>query len=600
MAEKKEDGKAGIIDGKIIVHNPRVGGCLAVIYPPDDGVAIMVNGEILEEAATVKEEDQIEVNPLALMEDGRIEVKISPDGLAASLAVFPRVTSNFSLLEAAMTTKLKPEVTKTETLENVFTLADAEAELEKNKVVFGKDFAALKNVVEQATGEWQIVARGERLQKGKNGFIEFLINPEVEKVTYEEVKGKADYRERYRFPLVKKDDLIALVHPPVTGIPGQSVTGKIIVPPAVKDATIRCGEGVTLREDGCKVAALKDGRLVASGNQIKVIDSLVHRGDVDLKSGNLRFNGDMQIFGNVMEGMKVEIQGDLYVEGNGYEAFMSAGGGVHVTGNLVQCKIDGGLNFAFLQESFQCLEKICIAYGSFWSNVQKVVSVLRERKQNVIDGHTVGFTIKSVLERSAPVLRGYMVKLEQLLNKTKTGGEQIPYLREVLNFLKELNAFSPKIMDLQKLKDWVNKLESLRADLGATLEDIPVLNAFYVQNSHIKHSGEINIIGPGCYQSILQAGKGVQVQGIFRGGLITAAGEVRVKEFAGMVDTAGRREKKKTVGIKVPSEAAIYFEKVHGDTVIQVGKLVYRFDREYTKIKASHDRESGMLRITNY
>lgn len=599
MAEKRENGKVGIVNGKIVVRNPQEGGRPAVLYPPADGVSVLVNGEVLDEVIELKEEDQVEINPLVLTEEGRIQVKVSPDGLYASLAVSPRITSSFSLQEAAMAAKLKPEVLKTEVRETVFTLADAEAELKKNKVTFGLDFAALKNIVERATGQFQIVARGEKMLEGKDGFIEFLISPEVEKITYGEEKGRVDYRERYRFPLVQKDDLIALVHPPVAGIPGQSVTGKITFPPAVKGVKIKCAEGATLLENGRKVAALKDGRLVVSGNRIKVIDLLVHHGDVDLKSGNLRFNGDVQIYGNIMEGMEVEAQGDLYVDGNGYEATVKAGGGVHVAGNLIQCQVDGGLYFAFLQESFLFLEKICINYSGFLNSVQKVISILKERKQN-IDERVINVAVKSVLEKNLPVLRENTMKLEQLLNKTKIEKQRTVRLGEILNFLKELNMFSPKFMDLQKLEMWGNKLDFLRTEFQDALENIPVLSTFYVQNSNLKHSGEINVVGAGCYQSILQAGKGVKVQGIFRGGMIKAVNEVRVKEFACMVDAAGHQAKKKIVGIKVPAEADIYFEKVHGDTTIQVGKLIYRFDREYVKIKVSYDRESGMLQITNY
>ena len=600
MVEKKENGRVGIANGKIVVRNPRAGGHPAILHPPEEGVTILVNGEILEEAVAIKEEDQIEIKPLSFMEDGRVEVKISPDGLEASLSVLPRVINSFSLRETAMLTELIPEVIKTGSQEKIFTLAEAEEELKKNNITFGLDYAALKNITEQAAGQWQIVARGEKMQEGKDGYVEFLINPEVEKVTYEGEKGKVDYRERYRFPLVQKDDIIALVHPPVAGMPGESVTGKIIVPPAVKEARIRCAEGTTLQENDRKVVALKDGRLVVSGNQVKVVDLLVHHGDVDLESGNLHFNGDMQIYGNVMEGMRVETEGDLYVEGNGYEATMNAGGGVHVTGNLIQCRVNGGQKFVFLQDSFRLLEEICASYSGFLDNVQKVIGILRERKQNIIDEQMISFTVKSVLERYLPVLRRHTAELEQQLDKARTEGKQADRIREILKFLKELGAPFQNVMDLQKLENWGNSIESLKKEFQDGMENIPELSVFYVQNSDIKHSGEINVLGPGCYQSTLQAGKGVHVQGIFRGGMIEAVSEVKVKEFAGMVDTAGHQMKKKKVGIKVPSEAEIYFGKVHGDTIIQVGKLFYRFEREHTKIKIKYDRESGMLQITNF
>ncbi len=599
MTENVENGKVGIVNGKIVVCNPQEGGSPAVLFPPAEGVTVLVNGEVIKEVTEVKEEDQLEVNPLILMEEGWIEAKVSPDGLAASMAVSPRVISSYSLQDAALTEKLKPEVVRKEERENVFTLEEAEEELKKNKVTFGLDFAAFKSVVEQATGQWEIVARGEKMLEGKDGYLEFLISPEVEKITYEKESGKVDYRERYQYPSVQKDDLIALVHPPDNGVPGQKVTGEAIFPLAVKEVKVKCADGVAFLENDHKVVALKDGRLIFSGNQIKVSDLLVHHGDVDLKSGNIRFNGDVQIHGNITEGMKVEAQGDLYIEGNGYEASITAGGGVHVTRNLIQCRVSGGLNYEYLQETFRLLENIYVCYSSFFNNVQKVISVLKERKHN-IDERMIGITVKSVLEKKLPILQENTLRLEQQLKKTKSKNKKEALLSEIIYFLKELNIFSSQHMDLQKLEKWKNKIEFIRTDYSEALEDIPEFNALYVQNSHLKYSGDINIVGQGCYQSILQAGKKVLVQGIFRGGMIMAAGDVRVKEFAGMVDAAGHQAKKRVVGIKVPCEAVIYLGKVHGDTVIQVGKLIYKFDREYVNIKVSYDRESGMLKITNY
>jgi hypothetical protein len=599
MAPRDENGKAGITNGKIVVINPQEGGRPAVLCPPEDGVEIFVNGKRVEEAVELREEDQIEVNSLVFTEEAQIQVKVSPDGLYASLAVSPQITTSFSLKEAEMTASLKPEVCKNEVREKVCTLAAAEAELRKNKVTFGLDFAALKEIVEKAEGQFQIVARGEKAQEGKDGFIEFLINPKIEKISYGEEKEWVDYRERYRFPTVQKGDRIALIHPPVDGIPGQSVTGKITLPRAVKSVKIKCGEGAALQENGKGILAFKDGRLVVSGNCIKVANLLVHNGDVDLESGNLRFNGNVQIYGNIRERMRVETRGDLYVDGNGYEASVKAGRGIHFTGNLIQCQVEGGLYFTFLQGTSLLLEKICVSYNSFLDCVKNSIRILRERKQSV-DERAISFTTNLVLEKNLPVIRENITKLEQLLNKTKIQDQRIERLKEFLIFLGKLNVFSGRFKDFQELERVGNGLGSLLKEFQDVLEDIPVLSASYIQNSNLIHSGEINIVGAGCYQSTLQAGKGVRIQGIFRGGTIRAQGDVRVKEFACMIDAASHAEKKRMIGIKVPAGASIYFGKVHGDTVIQVGKPIYRFDREYEKIKVVYDCKKGMFQISNY
>ena len=599
MALEEKNGMAGIVNGKIVVLNPREGGRPAVLSPPQNGVEIYVNETKVNKTVELREEDRIEVRPLVSSETALMQVYVSPDGLSASLAVFPQITHSFFLDEAAMTRHLRPEVSKKEVREKVCTLADAEAELRKNKVTFGLDFAALKETVDKAEGQLQVVARGEKVRPGKNGFIEFLIESKIEKISYDEKKEKVDYRERYRFPTVQAGERIALIHPAVEGLPGQSVSGDVILPAPVKDAAVRCGEGVALQDNGREIVALRDGLLAVKGSFVKVEDLLLHNKDVDLESGNLRFNGNIQIYGNIREGMQVEALGNLYVDGNGYEATVQAGEGVHFSGNLIQCQVNGGLHYTFLQGAALLLKKIHTGYSKFLKGTKQVLSILSERKQ-LIDEQAITFTINSILEKNLPAIQGPASKMEQLLDRTKARNQQTKRLREMLIFLKQHCSLSRKPRNLQALENAENELKSLLTEFQETLEKVPLLSASYVQNSSLNHSGEIHIVGAGCYQTTLQAGKGVTVQGVFRGGKIRARGDVYVGEFAQMIDAAGFAEKEKMIGIKVPVEASICFGKVHGDAAIQVGKLIYRFDRKYKKVKVSYDCEKGMLKITNY
>jgi hypothetical protein len=598
MAPEEKNGMAGIVDGKVVVLNPREGGRPAVLSPPQKGVEIYVNETKVQETVELREEDQVEVRPLVSTETALMQVYVSPDGLSGLLAVFPQITHSFFLDDAAMTRHLRPRAIQKEVRENVCTLADAEAELKKNKVTFGLDFAALKETVDKAEGQFQVVARGEKIRPGKNGFVEFLIESKKEKICYDEKKEKVDYREKYRFPTVQKGERIALIHPAVAGLPGQSVSGDILPPAAVKDVVVRCGDGAALQDNGREIAALRDGLLVVKGSFIKVEDLLLHNKDVDLKSGNLRFNGNIQIYGNIREGMQVEAQGNLYVDGNGYEATVQAGEGIHFTGNLIQCQVDGGLHYTFLQGAALLLEEIWTGYSKFLKSVKQVFSILSERKQ-LIDERIITFTIDSMLEKNLPAIQGPASKMEQLLEGTKVQNQQTKHLSEMLVFLNQ-HCFSRKPRDLQALENAENKLKFLLTGLQETLEKVPLLNASYVQNSNLNHSGEIHITGVGCYQTTLQAGKGVQIQGVFRGGKIRARGDVHVGEFAQMINATGSSEKEKMIGIKVPAEAIICFGKVHGDTAIQVGRLIYRFDREYERVQVSFDCAKGMLKITNY
>ncbi len=597
MAETRKNGQVGIVDGKFIVVNPQDGGRYAVLYPPEEGVRILINGEEIETGTRVGEEDIIEAVPLTLMEEARMECKVSPDGLYAEIAVHPRIISQFYLKETEMKTSLKPGVEKREHREKVLTVLDAELELKNNNIVYGVDTVALKEAVENAEGEFKTIAWGKEVQEGKDGWIEFLINPEIEMISYGEEEQKVDYRERFRFPTVKKGDVIALIHPPVEGIPGQKVTGEIIHPRPVKSTRIGYGEGVDPGESESEIVALRDGRLVVNGNHIKVVNLLVHNGDVDLESGNIRFNGDVRIYGNIQEGMLVEAQGDLFVEGNGYGAVIKAGGEIHFTKNIIKCQVEGGLYFALLKKLLPVLDKLGDQFGGVMNNIKEVVSGLSRRGQKV-DEKTLILITRSVVEKVSPLIQESITTLEQLLSHHED--PRLNPLRELLSFLK-LICFSPAKIDAAEDLARVEKtLAPILNKFKRQLQDIPVFSASYIQNSDIRHGGEIKVVGAGSYLSKLKAGEGVNVQGVFRGGSIEAQGDVRVKEFVYIAAAAEHLAKKPTIRIKVPAHCSIFFHKVHVDTTVQVGKFVYRFDKGYERIKVGYDSESGMLQITSF
>ena len=141
-------------------------------------------------------------------------------------------------------------------------------------------------------------------------------------------------------------------------------------------------------------------------------------------------------------------------------------------------------------------------------------------------------------------------------------------------------------------------LRSFLDDTETQLGSIPPFIASYVQNSIIRHSGEIQIIGAGSYYSSLYSGDKVTIQGVCRGGTIEANGDVKVKEFA-FISTEVLPDASQ-IRIKVPAKASIYLNLVHEDIVVQVGKLVYKFDHEYSNIKVTHDAETGMLKLVNF
>ena len=430
------------------------------------------------------------------------------------------------------------------------------------------------------------------MQEGKDGYIEFLVNPETEAIVYGEEEQKVDYRERFRFPEVKKGDVIALVHPAQEGVPGYKVTGEAIQPKPVKNAAIRCIEGVDPGENESEIIVLKNGRLVVSGNRLKVVNLLIHDGDVDLESGNIRFNGDVHIYGNIQEGMMVEAEGDLLWKEMAMGQLLKPGS-LQFSKNIIKCRVEGGLFFALLKNPAD-LEKLIEQLDGIVTNAQAIVKAISQRGQEA-DKNTLAMITRSVMEKNPLNLQESITKLERLFSKYEA--PKLSILQETLLLLKEIrfSATSPKELSIIKEKITV-ELQKLKEQR----QDIPVFSASYIQNSDIDFGGKIVVTGPGSYLSNFKAGEEVNIHGVFRGGSIEASGNVKVKEFVVFTSAAESLARKSAIRIKVPSASTITFSKVHVDTTVQVGKFVYKFDKEQERVKVSYDNKDGILRVTGF
>lgn len=95
----------------------------------------------------------------------------------------------------------------------------------------------------------------------------------------------------------------------------MTVTGKVIHARNGKDHQFSYGENVTLREDGLAVLASCDGIYKYVGNKMTVLNYLEFPDGVGVQTGNIDFNGDIFINGNVMSGYRIECDGNLTING---------------------------------------------------------------------------------------------------------------------------------------------------------------------------------------------------------------------------------------------------------------------------------------------
>lgn len=175
-------------------------------------------------------------------------------------------------------------------------------------------------VLSQAIGrranlEGLLVCRGK---VGSGGTGPFLFH------TYKEANGRIpnadlekdslNIRDMQNRTTVTVGQLISEIRYKVDPKPGENIYGEEIPPPPGEKSTAVAGPGVELK-DGCKFYATQDGCPIFEGTQVAITKTLIHKGDVNLRTGNIYFRGSVEIFGSIDQGAVVECGGDLVVHG---------------------------------------------------------------------------------------------------------------------------------------------------------------------------------------------------------------------------------------------------------------------------------------------
>ncbi|MDE6023842.1 MAG: FapA family protein [Lachnospiraceae bacterium] len=207
-----------------------------------------------------------------------------------------------------------------------------ESYLKENGITAGIDKEAVAMLYKpEHYGQDIVVAKGKPPINGHDGFYEFTVAMEDDKskpILKED--GSVDYINSLKLAMIKKDDLFAVYVPPTPGEYGYTVCSEMIPPIKGKDLRKLRGKGFNVSEDGKEYRAALDGRIRKNEDQI-IIESVyeVH-GDLDIQQGNVKFNGDVEVKGDVRSGLTIETDGNIYIHGHVGGCRLIAGGSITI------------------------------------------------------------------------------------------------------------------------------------------------------------------------------------------------------------------------------------------------------------------------------
>ena len=159
---------------------------------------------------------------------------------------------------------------------------------------------------------------------------------------------------------IKKDDLLAEILPPsVAPRDGWRVTGEAVAANAGSPIDIETGANVRKEEieDGTlKFFAEKNGEVFYDGNLLDIKDTMVFKGNVSKRTGNIKFSGTVEIEGSIEEGSRVFSGGDIKVGDSVSGSILSSDGSIRVQNGVIGAgktvlRSKGEIDAAFIEEA---------------------------------------------------------------------------------------------------------------------------------------------------------------------------------------------------------------------------------------------------------
>lgn len=203
-------------------------------------------------------------------------------------------------------------------------------------VVHGVDLAALQQACEQDLAVRVVAAVATPAVSGVDTRFELLVSDTRDRTPKVDDDGHIDFHQLGDIPLVKAGQPLMRRHPPTPGVPGRNVRGDVIMPVAGKnigfDAKLT---GATIdKDDPDLLRALFNGQPVHS-NAAVMVEQVLRLKNVSMASGNIEFDGTVEIAEDVQPGMKVHATGDVVVKGTVEGAQIECGGNLQVSGGII-------------------------------------------------------------------------------------------------------------------------------------------------------------------------------------------------------------------------------------------------------------------------
>lgn len=235
-------------------------------------------------------------------------------------------------------------------------LKKLKSELTTAGVTYGIDDSLLAKIAtEKLYNEDFIIAKGITSVVGEDSKYEFFFETKPkEPRPVIKPDGSVDHYNLDTVEQIQLDDLLCRTTPPKKAVMGCTVKGRDLTARDGRNIPLTPDKNVRVSDDGLEFFAAVTGFPKLIGRKVSVSSQYVVEGNVDFHTGNIEFEGDVYVKGDILDGFTVKATGNIDVKGNIKNASVYAGGTVNVLGGIVakdhgEVRADQNINAIFVE-----------------------------------------------------------------------------------------------------------------------------------------------------------------------------------------------------------------------------------------------------------
>jgi uncharacterized protein (DUF342 family) len=525
------DGLLALRNDKLELTPPKPGGNWPLI-DAEENVIIRVSGVQITGPTFVRGAAEVEIELLHQLPQSKFTVELAPGEANAILETMFIPGKKYCLADQEPQNRLKVQLRFAEPISpEPIDEKLIYQKLTELGVVVDINTEAVRALCNLLKSTQAIIAVGRPVKPTVDGWIQYLFDPDERIVKAVEEEEPMDFFDKGEINSVEEGTVLAVLHPPVPGEPGLTVTGKTILALEPKTVQIRVGAGAKLTENGQAAIATINGRPSLTGKDkvISVVSQIVIPGDVDISTGHIRFKGDVVILGDVTEGLVVEAGGKVHISGSVHHARIYGETGVTINKGVIGGVICAGGEAARYRRVLPELEKLVKSFEAVLRAFEQVKSHPKFSTKDLKEKGD-GPLIKLILEMRFPYVAKVLEELQQASPGNENGAQGI---WQVFNLMAaKLVGLGPlSIKSIDEVYRFQKFAEKVIGTIRENLDTSAHVTVGFCQNSLMEATGNVLILREGMYHSRVFAGEQIKISGYSRGGELSASTKIIAKEL---------------------------------------------------------------------